>query len=166
MHQLMAATLDEVVEEIATIQRSGARDAAATAASRPALADDRAAHAQGLDRPQGWSTGCRRRDRSAPTRFRSPTCATKPEHLAQLEEWLRSYRPQELFDERGALRAELAALAPEGERRMGANPHANGGLLLRELEMPDFRDYAVEVPAPGAEHRARRRACSGRSCAT
>ncbi len=72
-----------------------------------------------------------------------------PEHLAQLEEWMRSYRPEELFDERGALRGELAALAPEGERRMGANPHANGGLLLRDLELPDFRDYAVEVPPPG-----------------
>jgi xylulose-5-phosphate/fructose-6-phosphate phosphoketolase len=72
----------------------------------------------------------------------------KPDHLAQLESWLRSYRPEELFDEVGALRDELASLAPEGERRMGANPHANGGLLLRELELPDFRTYAVEVPSP------------------
>ena len=76
--------------------------------------------------------------------------AGNPEHLRQLEEWLASYRPEELFDEDGALRAELAALAPKGERRMGANPHANGGVLLRELELPDFRDYAVEVPAPTA----------------
>jgi xylulose-5-phosphate/fructose-6-phosphate phosphoketolase len=74
---------------------------------------------------------------------------TNPEHLAQLEQWLRSYRPEELFDEHGALRQELAELAPEGERRMGANPNANGGLLLRDLELPDFRDYAVAVDSPG-----------------
>ena len=76
--------------------------------------------------------------------------AGNPEHLAQLETWLRSYRPEELVRRaRRAATRELSALAPRGERRMGANPHANGGLLLRELEMPDFRDYAVEVPAPG-----------------
>ena len=71
-----------------------------------------------------------------------------PDHLRVLEEWLRSYRPEELFDESGALVPELAALAPEGERRMSANPHANGGALLRDLVLPDFRDYAVEVPSP------------------
>ncbi len=71
------------------------------------------------------------------------------DHRRQLEEWLRSYRPEELFDEQGALRAELAALAPSGERRMSANPKANGGLLLHDLELPDFRDYAVDVPVPG-----------------
>jgi xylulose-5-phosphate/fructose-6-phosphate phosphoketolase len=76
--------------------------------------------------------------------------AHHPGHLAQLQEWLLSYRPRELFDEEGALRAELAALAPKGERRMGANPSANGGRLLRALELPDFREYAVEVPAPTA----------------
>src|SRR6185437_8407053 len=76
--------------------------------------------------------------------------AGNAEHLAQLEQWMRSYRPEELFDDGGALRADLAALAPEGERRMGANPHANGGLLLRELELPDFHDYAVEVSSPTA----------------
>src|SRR2546426_5760300 len=74
---------------------------------------------------------------------------TNPEHLAILERWMRSYRPEELFDETGRLRAELAELAPKGERRMGANPHANGGILLRDLRMPDFRDYAVDVPSPG-----------------
>ncbi|HKN67791.1 MAG TPA: phosphoketolase family protein, partial [Gemmatimonadaceae bacterium] len=72
-----------------------------------------------------------------------------PEHLAQLEEWMRSYHPDELFDAEGKLVAELAELAPKGNRRMGANPHANGGLLLRDLLLPDFRDYAVPVPAPG-----------------
>ena len=76
--------------------------------------------------------------------------ATHPEHLKLLEDWLRSYRPEELFDEQGRLKPELAELAPKGERRMGANPHANGGILLRDLRMPDFRDYAVDVPSPGA----------------
>ena len=75
---------------------------------------------------------------------------TNPEHLALLEAWLRSYRPEELFDADGALVPELAELPPKGYRRMSANPHANGGLLLRDLALPDFRDYAVEVPAPGA----------------
>ncbi len=73
---------------------------------------------------------------------------TNPEHLALLEEWLRSYRPEELFDEDGAVLPEVTALAPDGDLRMSANPHANGGLLTRDLELPDFRDYAVEVPAP------------------
>ena len=74
----------------------------------------------------------------------------QPQHLPLLEAWLRSYRPQELFDADGALRTDIAALAPRGNRRLGANPHANGGLLLQDLELPDFRDYAVEVPHPGA----------------
>ena len=80
----------------------------------------------------------------------SVSSSTPPEHLAQLESWLRSYKPEELFDEHGRLVAELAELAPEGDRRMGANPHANGGKLLRPLHMPDFRNYAVSVPAPTA----------------
>ena len=75
-----------------------------------------------------------------------------PAHVRILEEWMKSYRPEELFDENGRLRPELAELAPKGTRRMSANPHANGGLLLRDLRLPDFRDYAVEVPAPGARH--------------
>ena len=70
--------------------------------------------------------------------------------MRQLEAWLRSYRPQELFDERGRLKPELAALAPKGDRRMGSNPNANGGRLLRDLRLPDFTDYAVDVPKPGA----------------
>ena len=75
--------------------------------------------------------------------------ATKPEHLKLLEAWMKSYKPEELFDENGKLMPELANLAPQGDRRMGANPHANGGILLRDLKMPDFRDYAVDVPQPG-----------------
>src|SRR4029434_7138777 len=75
---------------------------------------------------------------------------TNPAHVHVLEEWMKSYRPTELFDETGRLRAELADLAPKGTRRMSANPHANGGLLLRDLRLPNFRDYAVEVTAPGA----------------
>ncbi len=74
---------------------------------------------------------------------------TNPDHLRMLEDWMKSYRREELFDANGQLRAELASLAPKGGRRMGANPHANGGLLLRDLELPDFRDYAVDVPKPG-----------------
>jgi xylulose-5-phosphate/fructose-6-phosphate phosphoketolase len=74
------------------------------------------------------------------------------EHIKVLEDWMRSYRPEELFDENGTFVSELAALAPQGERRMGANPHANGGVLLRDLRMPDFRDYAVAVPKPGTVH--------------
>jgi xylulose-5-phosphate/fructose-6-phosphate phosphoketolase len=77
------------------------------------------------------------------------SASAPPEHLRQLEDWLRSYRPEELFDAQGRLAADLAALAPAGERRMGANPHANGGILLRDLRLPDFRDYAIDVPTPG-----------------
>ncbi len=152
MHQLMAATLEEVVEEIAQIQlaaRENADPATARQPRRPRWP------MIVLRTPKGW-TGPKVVDGlPAEGSFRShqvplADLASKPEHLAQLEAWMRSYRPEELFDERGALRPQLAALAPEGERRMGANPHANGGLLLRALEMPDFREHAVEVPQPGA----------------
>jgi xylulose-5-phosphate/fructose-6-phosphate phosphoketolase len=107
-----------------------------------------------LASPKGW-TGPKTVDGKANEgTFRSHQVplsdpAKNPEHLRQLETWLRSYRPEELFDEQGRLKPELAALAPVGERRMGANPNANGGLLLRDLRMPDFTDYAVQVPKPG-----------------
>jgi xylulose-5-phosphate/fructose-6-phosphate phosphoketolase len=146
MHHLMAATLDEVTAEIAEIQRRAREDGESERPRWPMIV---------LRTPKGW-TGPKVVDGlPAEGSFRShqvplANLAGNPEHLAQLEEWLRSYRPEELFDEDGALRAELAALAPEGERRMGANPHANGGVLLRELELPDFCEYAVEVPAPTA----------------
>jgi xylulose-5-phosphate/fructose-6-phosphate phosphoketolase len=147
MHELMAATMDDVVSEIAEIQRA-ARDDGATERPRwPMIV---------LVTPKGW-TGPKEVDGlPAEGSFRSHQVplaglAQNPDHLAQLESWMRSYRSEELFDENGALIPELAELAPEGERRMGANPHANGGTLLRDLELPDFRDYAVQVPEP-AEH--------------
>jgi len=146
MHEAMAATLDLAVEEIRRIQHE-ARSGGITRKPRwPMIV---------LRSPKGW-TGPKEVDGvKIEGTFRAHQVplavdAGHPGHLEQLEQWLRSYRPEELFDEQGALRPELAELAPEGERRMGANPHANGGLLLRDLEMPDYRDYAVEVPAPGA----------------
>src|SRR5205823_4141619 len=143
VHQLMAAALEQVLEEISTIQRS-ARAGAQARPRWPMIV---------MRTPKGW-TGPKQVDGlPAEGSFRSHQVPlidvrTNPEHLAQLESWLRSYRPQELFGSDGALRDELAQLAPRGERRMGSNPHANGGLLLRDLELPDYRDYAVAVPAP------------------
>jgi xylulose-5-phosphate/fructose-6-phosphate phosphoketolase len=145
MHQLMAATLDEVLGEIAEIQRHAREQGDLTRPRWPMIV---------LRSPKGW-TGPKVVDGlPAEGSFRShqvPLARPRTDavQLAQLEQWLRSYRPQELFDDDGTLHAELAALAPEGARRMGANPNANGGLLLRDLELPDFRDYAVEVAAPG-----------------
>jgi xylulose-5-phosphate/fructose-6-phosphate phosphoketolase len=144
MHQLMAATLDEITAEIAEIQRRAREDGESERPRWPMIV---------LRTPKGW-TGPKFVD-GLPVEgtFRAhqvpiANLAENPEHLSQLEQWMRSYRPEELFDEDGALRAGLAALAPQGERRMGANPHANGGALLVDLELPDFREYAVEVPSP------------------
>ncbi len=144
MHELMAGTLQTVIEDIRRIQDNARTNNDTTRPRWPMIV---------LNSPKGW-TGPKRVD-GLPIEgtFRSHQVplhpATHPEHLHLLEEWLKSYRPEELFDEQGRLQAELAALAPAGERRMGANPHANGGLLLRDLEMPDFRTYAADVPAPG-----------------
>jgi xylulose-5-phosphate/fructose-6-phosphate phosphoketolase len=145
VHQELAAALDLALDEIAAIQ-AAARDEGETTRPRwPMLV---------LRTPKGW-TGPREVDgKPVEGTWRShqvplPGARDDPEHLRLLESWLRSYRPEELFDERGALVPELRALAPEGERRLGANPHANGGLLLRALRLPDFRDYAVDVPEPG-----------------
>jgi xylulose-5-phosphate/fructose-6-phosphate phosphoketolase len=153
MHEAMAATLDTVVEEIRRIQLQ-ARESAAMQKSSAAVAQRPRWPMIVLISPKGW-TGPKIIDgkRNEGT-FRSHQVpltdpAKHPEHLRQLEEWLRSYRPAELFDARGRLKAELAELAPSGQRRMGANPNANGGMLLRDLRMPNFRDYAVEIPAPG-----------------
>jgi xylulose-5-phosphate/fructose-6-phosphate phosphoketolase len=146
MHQLMARTLDTVVEEIRRIQARARTTGDATRPLWPMIV---------LRSPKGW-TGPKVVDGLAVEgTFRAhqvPLLVDRdhPQHLPLLESWMKSYRPEELFDEDGRLIAELAELAPKGDRRMGANPHANGGLLLRDLEMPDFRRHALEVPAPGA----------------
>ena len=214
MHPLMAATLDDVLDEIARIQKearaavsrgegilplrvagvspassvsssssssSSSAAAAASAAAQPSASQSHApapATAEipmciGMGRmggtpmprprwpmivlvtPKGW-TGPKEVD-GVPIEgtFRAhqvplSELAAKPAHVKMLEQWMKSYRPEELFDSAGRLKAELAELAPVGDRRMGANPHANGGLLLKDLRMPDFRAYAVDVPRPGA----------------
>jgi len=145
VHQAMAATLDRVIESIQTIQRHARSGADHQRPMWPMIV---------LRTPKGW-TGPKTVDGlPAEDSWRShqvplADLARKPEHLKALDQWLRSYRPDELFDADGTLIAELAQLAPKGIRRMGANPHANGGALLRDLEMPDFRDHAVDVPSPG-----------------
>jgi xylulose-5-phosphate/fructose-6-phosphate phosphoketolase len=145
VHELMAATLDEVMNEIAEIQRRARQDGDATRPRWPMIV---------LETPKGW-TGPKEVD-GLPVEgtWRAhqvplSQLAERPGHLQILERWMRSYRPEELFGDDGAVAPELRALAPLGERRMSANPHANGGLLTRPLDLPDFRDYAVDVPAPG-----------------
>jgi xylulose-5-phosphate/fructose-6-phosphate phosphoketolase len=144
MHQKMAATFDAVFEEIAAI-RHKAENGSEERPQYPMIV---------LKTPKGW-TGPKVVDGKPVEGFyrahQVPVAETRTnaEHRQQLEAWLRSYRPEELFDEYGRLLPELAELAPKGERRMGANPHANGGILLKDLRMPDFREYAVEVPQPG-----------------
>ncbi len=148
VHQQLAATLDTVLDEIAAIQ-TAARTPGAGALPRPAWP------MIVLNTPKGW-TGPKEVD-GLPVEgtFRAhqvplSQTRTNPEHRAMLEQWMRSYRPEELFDTTGRLVPELQALAPTGRRRMSANPHTNGGLLLRPLDLPDFRDYAVPVEHPGA----------------
>jgi xylulose-5-phosphate/fructose-6-phosphate phosphoketolase len=146
MHEAMAAALDQAVARIRTIQRDARAHGNRERPRWPMIV---------LRSPKGW-TGPREVDglrvegsfRAHQVPISDP--AAHPGHLQLLEDWLRSYRPQELFDAQGRLRPELAELAPTGERRMGANPHANGGILLRDLRMPDFRQFAEAVPAPGA----------------
>ena len=146
MHRTMAATLDTVIQQIKEIQRR-ARVAGNKERPRwPMIV---------LNSPKGW-TGPKVVDglqiegtfRSHQVPLSDPRA--HPEHLQMLEDWLKSYRPGELFDGSGRLKSELAELAPKGERRMGSNPHANGGMLLHDLRMPDFRDYAATVASPGA----------------
>ncbi|HVU96832.1 MAG TPA: phosphoketolase family protein [Puia sp.] len=146
MHQAMAVTLDKVMVQIKGIQQDARLHGNTTRPLWPMII---------LTTPKGW-TGPKEVDGTAVEgTFRAHQVplsdpAHNAGHLRQLESWLKSYRPEELFDGNGRLRRELADLAPEGERRMGANPHANGGILLRDLKMPDFTDHAVAVPAPGA----------------
>ena len=146
MHESMAATLDRAMADIARIHERARRDGDVLRPRWPMIV---------LFSPKGW-TGPKWVDglqiegtfRSHQVPLSDP--AIQPEHLVMLESWLRSYHPEKLFDDTGRLISELAALAPAGDRRMGANPHANGGRLLRDLRMPDFRDYAADVPEPGA----------------
>ena len=144
VHRRLAAALDEALDEIREIQRAAREDGVASRPTWPMLI---------LRTPKGW-TGPKEVDgKQTEGTWRShqvPMAAVRdnPAHVRVLEDWLRSYRPEELFDDDGRLVPELAALAPAGERRMSANPHANGGALLRDLVLPDFRDYAVDVASP------------------
>ena len=155
MHQQMAATLDRVLDDIARIQREAReRDARDREARERGVAERPRWPMIVLRSPKGWTgpkfvDGKRTEGSWRSHQVPLANLAENPAHLALLEQWMRSYGPEELFDERGALVPELAALAPVGDRRMGANPHTNGGLLLKDLVMPDFRDYAVDVPSPG-----------------
>jgi xylulose-5-phosphate/fructose-6-phosphate phosphoketolase len=145
MHRLMADTLDTVTERIGRIQRDARENGFTTRPCWPMII---------LRSPKGWTGPAMVDGKRAEGSFRSHQVPIadmdSAAHVAQLEQWMRSYRPQDLFDRHGRLRAELAELAPAGTRRMSANPVANGGALLRELALPDFRSHAVTVPAPGA----------------
>ena len=146
MHQKMAAALDWAVREIQRVQEYARTTGDAARPRWPMIV---------FRSPKGW-TGPKEVDgQPVEGSWRShqipiPVHDGKPGRVQELERWLRSYHPEELFDENGALIPQLQALAPQGDRRMGANPHANGGLLLRDLRTPDFREYAVSVPRPGA----------------
>ena len=144
MHKLMAETMDKVISEILSIRKKARAEGNYERVKWPMIV---------LRTPKGW-TGPKVVDgKTIEGTFRAhqvPMTMEDPTHLPILETWLRSYRPEELFDKDGRPAKILRDFAPKGTRRMGANPHANGGLLLRDLRMPDFRDYAVDVPAPGA----------------
>ena len=144
MHKLMAETMDKVISEILSIRKKARAEGNYERVKWPMIV---------LRTPKGW-TGPKVVDgKTIEGTFRAhqvPMTMEDPTHLPVLETWLRSYRPEELFDKDGRPAKILRDFAPKGTRRMGANPHANGGLLLRDLRMPDFRDYAVDVPAPGA----------------
>jgi len=145
VHEAMAATLDQAIDKIRAIQRAARNDGPIERPRWPMIV---------LKTPKGW-TGPKEVDgkiteghwRSHQVPFAD--VATNKKHLKLLEDWMKGYRPEQLFDEHGTPKAHVRALAPEGQRRMGANPHANGGLLLRDLKLPDFRDYAVKVSKPG-----------------
>ncbi len=148
MHQLMAQTLDTIVEQIHSIQHAARKQGSQNLPVWPMII---------LRTPKGWTgpkvvDGKPVEDTWRAHQVPVTDFATKPGHLKILEDWMKSYKPEELFDASGKLISELADLAPKGDHRMGANPHANGGLLLRDLIMPDFRDYAVQVSKPGTEN--------------
>jgi xylulose-5-phosphate/fructose-6-phosphate phosphoketolase len=145
MHALMAETLDTIIAEIGTIQKDARTRGVTRRPQWPMII---------LRSPKGWTgpkevDGLKTEDSWRSHQVPVTDMATKPDHVKLLENWMKSYRPEELFDEAGKLVPELADLAPKGNRRMGANPHANGGLLLKDLKLPDFRNYAVDVPKPG-----------------
>lgn len=146
MHRKMAAALDRCFDEIRDIQQRARMDGEVCRPQWPMIV---------LRSPKGW-TGPKEVDgRKTEDYWRShqvpfSNVRENQEHLKLLESWMKSYKPEELFTEEGALKAELQELAPEGIRRMGDNPHANGGLLLQKLRMPDFQDYAIDVPEPGS----------------
>ncbi|OBC08743.1 phosphoketolase [Mycobacterium sp. 852013-50091_SCH5140682] len=146
VHQQLATAFDEAFDQIAAIQRAARLDGEPGRPLWPMIV---------LRTPKGWTGPSEVDGKQVEGTWRShqvplSETRTNPEHLAQLDEWLRSYRPEELFDDTGALREELRAAAPTGGRRMSANPHANGGLLLRDLDLPTFTDYAVTVDQPAA----------------
>ena len=146
MHELMAATLDKVTAEIQRITGHARQNNDASRPRWPMIV---------LRTPKGWTCPQQVDGKQVVGSWRSHQVPMgemheNPEHVALLEQWMKSYRPEELFDENGRLKPELADLAPSGERRMGANPHANGGMLLKSLRLPDFRDYAIELSHPGS----------------
>jgi len=146
MHELMAATMEKVIEEIKAIQENARNNNDNARPRWPMIV---------LRSPKGWTGPVEVDGLQIEGTFRAhqvPLLVDEnhPDHVRLLENWMKSYKAEELFDENGRLMPELEELAPKGNRRMGANPHANGGLLLKDLVMPDFRDYAVHVPSPGA----------------
>jgi xylulose-5-phosphate/fructose-6-phosphate phosphoketolase len=146
MHQAMAAALDAAIEDIGAIQGNARKNGDSTRPRWPMIV---------LRSPKGWTGPKVVAGLAVEGTFRAHQVpllvdSEHPDHVGQLEAWMHSYRPEELFDEDGRLVPELAGLAPEGDRRMGANPHTNGGTLLRDLRMPDFHAHAVAVPSPGA----------------
>ncbi|OHD71390.1 MAG: phosphoketolase [Spirochaetes bacterium RBG_16_49_21] len=145
MHQLMALTLDTVISGIKDIQNNARSKGLAERPRWPIII---------LITPKGWTCppevdGLKLEGSWRSHQVPMTDMASKPKHVSLLESWMKSYGQEELFDAKGNLVPEVAALAPKGDRRMGANPHANGGLLLKDLKMPDFREYAVAVPGPG-----------------
>lgn len=147
MHQTMAATLDQCVEEIQQIQRDARENGVTDRPQWPLII---------LRSPKGWTgpkevDGLKIEGHYRAHQVPMGEMQSKPEHLKILEDWMKSYKPEELFDETGKLIPELAELAPKGHRRMGDNPHTNGGALLRALRMPDFQDYAFPVEQPGTQ---------------
>jgi len=145
MHQLMAATLESIIAEIRRIKADARQNGSPERPRWPMIV---------LRTPKGWTCPKEIDGKKTEGYWRAHQVPMSemyenPEHIQILEGWMNSYRPRELFDERGAFKSEFASLAPEGERRMSANPHANGGVVLKDLRLPDFRSYAVSVPSPG-----------------